>query len=140
MLPRLRSYAYSLAGDKDRAIRKLDALWASIAAVEPWDRFINQALMSVMTLRDLMVLHEVSPYHMPPWGEDQFREILNEHFDFDEMRKLARRPGAPRLHIGAVEVLSGHFEVFTGEDFSVEREPVARAVPREEALCQNGNI
>jgi len=105
-----------LRGDTQRAIKKLEALWDSIAAKEPWDRVLNQTLMQVMSLRDLMVLPEVSPYHLPPWAEDQFRNMLSGHFDFPELRKLARRPGAPRLHIGAVEVLSGHFEVFTGED------------------------
>jgi NTE family protein len=118
-----------LHGDPARAVRKLDALWESIAATEPLDRLLNQTLMNVMSLRDLMVLPEVSPYHLPPWGEDQFRETLNRHFDFEELRKLARRPGAPHLHIGAVEVLSGHFELFTGEDFCVEFLMASAAIP-----------
>jgi NTE family protein len=71
----------------------------------------------------------VSPYHLPPLGEDQFRNMLSGHFDFPELRKLARRPGAPRLHIGAVEVLSGHFEVFTGEDLCVECLMASAAIP-----------
>ncbi len=116
-------------GDRERAIDKLRALWESIAASAPWEVFMNQALMSVMSLRDLMVLPEVSPYHMPPWGEDHFRDVLNAHFDFDEMRKLARRPGAPQLQIGAVEVLSGHFELFTGEDICVESLMASAAIP-----------
>ena len=62
-------------------------------------------------------------------GEDQFRETLNQHFDFAELRKLARRPGAPHLHIGAVEVLTGHFEIFTGEDICVECLLASAAIP-----------
>ena len=42
---------------------------------------------------------------------------------------LARRPGAPALQIGAVEVLTGHFEVFTGPDLRVECLLASAAVP-----------
>jgi NTE family protein len=116
-------------GDPPRAIRKLAEFWDSMGASEPLDQFMNKTLMTVMSLRDLMVLPEVSPYHLPAWGEDYFRNILNEHFDFAEMRKLARRPGAPLLHIGAVEVLTGHFEVFTGEDLCAECLMASAAIP-----------
>jgi NTE family protein len=116
-------------GDTARAIRKLQSLWGSIAANDPWDRLLNQTLMSVMSLRDLMVLPEVTPYHLPPWGEERMRELLERHFDFPELRKLAKRPNAPQLHIGAVEVLSGHFEVFTGEDICVECLMASAAIP-----------
>jgi NTE family protein len=87
------------------------------------------AMMNVMSLRDLMILPEVSPYQLPPWGEQKFRDILNRHFDFEELRELARRPGAPALHIGAVEVLTGHFELFTGEDLCVECLLASAAIP-----------
>ena len=52
-----------------------------------------------------------------------------EYFDFEELRELARRPGAPILQIGAVEVLSGHFELFTGEDLCVECLMASAAIP-----------
>ena len=77
---------------------------------------MNHILVGIQSLRDLMVLPEVSPYQLPTWGADKFREILAKYFDFEELRKLARRPNAPALQIGAVEVLSGHFELFTGEE------------------------
>ena len=118
-----------LRGDPQRGIQKLAAFWESMAASEPLDQLANQALMSISNLRDLMVLPEVSPYHLPTWGEDHFRTVLNAHFDFEELRALARRPGAPLLHIGAVEVLSGHFEVFSGEDLCVECLMASAAIP-----------
>src|SRR5262249_27286673 len=98
-------------------------------ARDPWDAILNQVLISVQSLRDLMVLPEVSPYQFPPWGAERFREILLQYFDFDELRKLARAPGAPTLYIGAVEVLSGHFELFTGEDLCVEVLLASAAIP-----------
>ena len=118
-----------LRGDLSSACKKLRDFWDSMGAKEPWDKLLNQALLSVMSLRDLMVLPEVSPYHVPPWGEDHFRKTLNAHFDFAELRQLARRPDAPLLHIGAVEVLTGHFEVFKGEDLCVECLMASAAIP-----------
>lgn len=108
---------------------KLEKFWDAVAAHEPWDRILNQTLLSVVSLRNHMVLPEVSPYHLPTWGEERFREILNQHFDFDELRQLSRRPGVPALQIGAVEVLTGHFEVFTGEELQVECLMASAAIP-----------
>jgi NTE family protein len=116
-------------GDPERAIAKLAQFWECIAAREPWDQIGNQALLNLMSLRDCMTLPEVSPYHLPTWGEDRFRTILNQHFDFEELRGLARRPGAPALQIGAVEVLTGHFELFSGEELCVECLMASAAIP-----------
>lgn len=115
--------------DTQRAIQKLQGFWEAMAAREVWDRVTNELLMAVMTMRDLMVLPEVSPYHFPLWGEQRFREVLDEHFEFDELRALARRPGAPILRIGAVEVMSGHFELFGGEDLCPECLLASAAIP-----------
>lgn len=115
--------------DRARAVGRLQAFWEEMSARDPWDQIANRALMTLMSLRDLMVFPEVSPYHMPPWGADKFRETLDRHFDFAELRQLARRPEAPALQIGAVEVLSGHFEVFTGEVLSAECLLASAAIP-----------
>jgi NTE family protein len=115
--------------DKGRAIERLHDFWRTMAATDPWDRMLNQSLMTMMSLRDLMVLPEVSPYQVPPFGEEKFRGILEQYFDFEELRRLARRPGAPALQIGAVEVLSGHFELFRGEELVVECLLASAAIP-----------
>ena len=118
-----------LRGDPQLASQKLQKFWEAIAANEPWDKIINQTMLNLVSLRNHMVLPEVSPYHLPTWGEEQFRDILNQHFDFEELRKLARRPDAPALLIGAVEVLTGHFEVFTGDELRVECLLASAAIP-----------
>jgi NTE family protein len=115
--------------DSNLAIAKLEGFWNAMGAHDPWDKLANQSLMSITSLKDLMILPEVSPYHFPPTGEDKFREILRQFFDFEELRRLARRPGAPALQIGAVEVLSGHFELFTGEDLSADTLLASAAIP-----------
>jgi NTE family protein len=116
-------------GDPQQAVRRLKGFWDAMSASETWDQVVNQVLMSIMSLRDLMVLPEVSPYHLPTWAEERFRDVLNEHFNFEELRELARRPGAPVLCIGAVEVLSGHFELFGGEELSADSLLASAAIP-----------
>lgn len=116
-------------GDRERSIRKLGEFWDAIAATEPLDALVNSSMMTLMALRDIMVAPEVSPYCLPTWGEDQFRAILNRHFDFEELRELARRPGAPVLQIGAVEVLTGHFDLFLGPELTVECLMASAAIP-----------
>lgn len=112
-----------------RAVGSLESFWRTMSAVEPWDQILNGTLVNMMSMRDMMVLPEISPYQLPPWAEDRFRVILEQHFDFEELRELARRPGAPALQIGAVEVLSGHFELFTGPELSVECLLASAAIP-----------
>jgi NTE family protein len=118
-----------LRKDTPLAVRKLQDFWNATAAREPWDRVFNQILIGIQSMKDLMVLPEVSPYQLPPWGADRFRDSLNEYFDFKELRELARRPGAPTLQIGAVEVLTGNFELFTGEELTVECLLASAAIP-----------
>jgi NTE family protein len=113
----------------EQGIHKLGRFWAAMGAAEPWDQVLNHALMTAMGLRDLMVMPEVSPYQLPTWGEERFRAILSDFFDFEELRILARAPGAPLLRIGAVEVLSGHFELFGGEELRVECLLASAAIP-----------
>jgi NTE family protein len=115
--------------DLMRAIKNLSRFWESMAARDPWDQIANQLLMGVMSMRDLMVLPEVSPYHLPTWGEDRFRAVLDQFFDFEELRRLAHMPDAPLLEIGAVEVLSGHFEIFTGQEICAEALLASAAIP-----------
>lgn len=118
-----------LRGDRAAAADKLEKFWATMAATEVWDKMTNHALLEVMSLRDLVVLPEVSPYHLPTWGADRFRDILLKYFDFDELRQLAKRDGAPALKIGAVEVLSGRFELFAGDELCVECLLASAAIP-----------
>ena len=118
-----------LRGNVAQGIDKLERFWRVTGASDPLDQLANHALMVVSGLRDLMVLPEVSPYQLPTWGEERFRAILSDFFDFEELRLLARAPGAPLLRIGAVEVLSGHFELFGGEELCVECLLASAAIP-----------
>jgi NTE family protein len=115
--------------DRKLAVQKLRGFWESNAATEPLDRLTNELMMVNLGLRDLMAMPEVSPYHVPSWGEQKLRDILLKYLDFDELRQLARRPGAPILRIGAVEVLSGCFEEFRGDELCAECLLASAAIP-----------
>jgi NTE family protein len=115
--------------DRKSAIQKLQSFWRATAARDPLDQFVNQAVMGMINLRDVVSVPEVSPYYLPTWGEQKFREILNAHFDFEALRVLARKPGAPVLMIGAIEVLGGHFELFKGEEISADCLLASSAIP-----------
>ncbi len=116
-------------GDAHLASDKLQKFWEAISAREPWDKILNQTMLNLAQMRNHMVLPEISPYHLPTWGEQQFRDTLNQHFNFEELQALAHRPDAPALLIGAVEVLTGHFEVFTGNELVVECLLASAAIP-----------
>ncbi|HZS71280.1 MAG TPA: patatin-like phospholipase family protein [Candidatus Acidoferrum sp.] len=115
--------------DRKLAIQKLREFWDAMAAREPWDRVFNQYLLGMIELRDVMGMPEISPYQLPTWGEERFRNLLLQYFNFEELRQLARRPGAPIIRISAVEVLSGHFEMFDGESLCVECILASAAIP-----------
>jgi NTE family protein len=115
--------------DLARSSRQLHHFWQSMGAREPLDQMLNQTLQNLVNLRNWMVLPEVSPYVFPPWGQERLREILEQQLDFEELRRLARRPGAPALQIGAVEVRTGQFEVFPGEELRVEFLLASAAIP-----------
>lgn len=116
-------------GDPARSVRRLGEFWMEVAARDPWDRLLNQSLQTLMMLRNRMVLPEVSPYDLPPWGDQRFKAMLEQNFDFKKLRELAKAPGAPALQIGAVEVMTGHFEVFTGPELTAECLLASAAIP-----------
>jgi NTE family protein len=123
------AWAALVKNDPQRGVAQLQSFWESMSASEPWDKLANQALNSMIGLRDMSLLPEVSPYHLPTWGEDRFRDSLLKHLDFEELRGLAKQPGAPALKLGAVEVMSGNFDVFTGHDLCVECMLASAAIP-----------
>jgi NTE family protein len=116
-------------GAPDRAVRQLRSFWDATAANEPWDALIDMALMHALAIREIWAVPEVSPYQLPNWGEEQFRALIDRYFDFAELRELARQPEAPGLQIGAVEVLSGNFELFTGEELCTDCLLASAAIP-----------
>jgi NTE family protein len=86
--------------------------------------------MMAANMRGWVPTLEVSPYQVPNWGEQVFRELLRRHFPFEEWNK-AVRDGSPVLQVGAVEVLEGEFTVFDSHRQRITREMLlaSAAVP-----------
>ena len=90
---------------------RLEAFWEDIAATswpELWGNAISLAVHRVLAP---VVAPEVSPYLYQPWGSERLRSTLEHHVDFSRLPDLVT-PSAPWLLVGAVDVLSGRFEVF----------------------------
>ena len=116
-------------GDYGHSIKQLKEFWESTAASDPWDAMIDLAMMYGMAMREVIAVPEISPYNLPTWGEEQFRALLDRFFDYELLCELACEPDAPGLQLGAVEVLSGQFEVFTGKELCTECLLASAAIP-----------
>lgn len=96
-------------GDPLRSIELLDSFWEDNSARDPWDVGLNSSLVQASRLEGVMSLPAVSPYFYPPFAKTRFRRLLERH-----VPSLADLPApGPLLLIGAVNVLSGEFKVFS---------------------------
>lgn len=101
--------------DPEGAIERLDSFWEDIAADSPWEVFINNMTIWGRRLTSEFGTFRVSPYYhsISTLLQRQLREPIERHIQFDD----AAPPAPPRLFIGAINVESGSFEVFTdGEE------------------------
>ncbi|MFT4921849.1 MAG: NTE family protein [Haloarculaceae archaeon] len=123
-------YGY-LSDGGDGAAATLEALWADVAARDPYDRLLNQWTVWTAQLQHSGVpTPTVSPYHVPfdDMGKRQFVEWLERHVDFDRLDELAT-PDCPRLVVGTVNVNAGEFETFTEAAVTPEAVLASAAVP-----------
>lgn len=97
-------------GDRALAATLLDGFWRAIAAVEPWDVWLNAALVAAGRLEGAVVLPAVSPYALPTWGRERLRRSL---LDRVPASAFAAPVEEPLLLVGAVDVLSGEFATFS---------------------------
>lgn len=88
----------------------LDAFWREIRATAPWDAALNAWLVGAARLEGIVALPAVSPYLVPPLGQDRLRAQLLRLVPEEEIR---RRTARPLLLVGAVDVRSGAFRVFS---------------------------
>lgn len=98
------------AGDPKRGVDLLEAFWADNSAKDPWDVGLNSSLVQASRLEGAVMLPAVSPYFYPPFAKTRFRRLLERHVPSYE--DLPGMPG-PLLLVGAVDVLSGEFKVFS---------------------------
>ena len=120
---------YGLAkGNRQQAIELLNDFWNQIAAIEPWDIFFNFSMVWTARLQGAIALPEISPYFFPSFGQDKLRNVLEDLVNFNEAKQIARVSNL-KLFVGAVDVLSGDFKVFRGEEVTIESILASTALP-----------
>ena len=105
------------------AARSLERFWVEDnVAGEPWERLLNDWLVGWMRWQQATgLLFESSPNAFSDYWQNQLRRALKENVPFGEINEGLVEPSSPRLFVGAVNVLTGEFGVFT----SHRRERVA---------------
>jgi NTE family protein len=96
--------------DPDLGIELLERFWSEIAASDPWDGVLNAWLVGTSRLEGVVALPAVSPYLVPNWAQDRFRAQVLGLVPEEEIR---RRTSRPLLLVGAVDVVTGQFRVFS---------------------------
>jgi len=117
-----------LEDDWEGGAARLDAFWKDVSAGEPWDAVVNAWTIWLARLRDVMAVPELSPYAVPPWGQQRLRRMLERHVDFPRLHALAA-DGGPALLVSAVDVLTGRFRVFRNEEVTADTILASAAVP-----------
>jgi NTE family protein len=117
-------------GTVDKAIERLDFLWTSFAATTPIEHMHNAFVQGYLQLKEGGApFPESSPYAVygdvglaglsllgarPPYlGFPGLLDVVCPHFPSIDWPRVAK--AAFRVLVGAIEVLSGNFEVFDSE-------------------------
>jgi NTE family protein len=107
-----------LAGDRDDAIRRLEAFWRE-NSVEGLQALWESSLRFGGRLLGEVVSPEVSPYRCWWDARRSFKRLLERHCGFAEIPDLLRsNQSAPRLLISAADVRSGEFTLFRSHPVS----------------------
>ena len=117
-----------LTGSENKAIDLLDAFWRDNAADTFWEIWLNDTLILSEKVRDFVSLPEVNPYSFSTYGQDHLKGLLNKHINFEKTKTLGKTSDRMLL-VGAVDVLSGHFNVFKNDEVSAEALLASAAIP-----------
>lgn len=112
-----------VTGDREAGARLLAEFWNEMAATDPFDSLLNASLVATSRLEGVIALPAVSPYLFPAWAQDRFRRLLRRLVPEDQVE---RRTARPLLLVGAVDVLSGEFVVFSSSPGDGPAEPAHR--------------
>jgi NTE family protein len=123
-------YGY-LTGGGEEAADAIEALWADIAADDPYQRLLNDwTVWWTKMQHGAAPTPTVSPYHLPfaDIGKQEFLGLLERHVDFDRIPDLVEAE-TPHLVVGTVDVNAGMFETFADEHISPAAILASAAVP-----------
>lgn len=116
--------------------------WEDMAATTMPHRVANAMVRWSVGLQRMGVpVPEVSPAYSPGswWGEREFRSLLADYIDFDDVPELCERDH-PGLFMSAIEVCDGRFKYFREEELSPDAILASAAEPHLfEAVEFDGN-
>jgi NTE family protein len=111
-------------GYDDPPYKWLVDFWEANSANSTWEKVFNAMAIGTLRLVSNRIIpsYAADPYNTQ-WMTDfwsvvsprdeflNFKLMLENHIDFGELQTLIQ-PSSPRLFLGAVDILSGHFKVF----------------------------
>ncbi|HSG22352.1 MAG TPA: patatin-like phospholipase family protein [Azonexus sp.] len=116
-----------LQNDPEGGAQLLESFWHEMSSHNLPDAFSNHLLVWLQRSAGYLALPEVSPYHLPVFGQNYFANIIKKHIDFTQLPDLVKST-SPHLLLGAVEVLSGKFTVFSSHHEEMEKRITASAL------------
>jgi NTE family protein len=117
-----------LRDDRGEAVRLLESFWEGVSASSPTEQATNDLLVGATRTLGNVLTPMITPYHYPEWGREALEEALEGLVDFGEIGRLVTA-SSPKLLIGAVEVLSGEFEVFRNAEVTAKKILASCALP-----------
>jgi NTE family protein len=103
-----------VAGRRDPTDR-LRAFWREVAASDPLDWLVNEAIVGTLRFWGHWVSPETSPYELPlALVPNRLPELLERYAEPDQLAARVGDPAHPLLLISAVNVLSGDLVTFRG--------------------------
>ena len=122
-----------IGDDPTRAGKLLAQFWSDNSASSPPERMLNSLSMWASQVAHFVGTPEFSPYDIPTstMALDHLRGLLTRSVDFDSFTAVAADPQAPRLLLGAVDVVSGEFKAFDSTQGEITADAVlaSAAIP-----------
>ena len=114
-------------GDEAGAVDRLEGFWDELSARTPWAQAANAWTLWTARMTAEFGSFGLSPYHhtASETARDDLAAAVERFVDFDDGAPAA----PPHLFVGAVDVESGDFEVFTDGEHGVDALLASAAVP-----------
>ncbi len=136
--------ARSAEGAPEPPYQTLMDFWEANAAQSPLEKFYNASIQGYLQAAEAGAIPTFPPDpYQNQWIAEaakqafprpeflDFRALIEQHIDFEELRSLIA-PDRPRLLMGAVDILTGEFKVFDShhpEEIRIEALLASAAIP-----------
>lgn len=122
-----------ISDDPEGAGKLLRQFWSDNSASSLPERVMNAWSMWASQVAHFVLTPEFSPYDIPTstMALDYLRSLLTKSVDFDSFTAVAADAEAPRLLLGAVDVVSGEFKAFDSQAGEITADAVlaSAAIP-----------